>query len=356
MPGIDRVTRVRTLSSSARAIKDGKPIGGKAGHTIVQLADPNAKSMLRNAYRSQAIVTQTAWRVPRNSKTDATKVVGYRWKCLTDDVPLAVGRLLFCGSPMSECADITIADQKCSVEIGPDATFDGYALKAATSDELHAASQSAGSTVTMRERPGGAFAFEDEEMTVELELETSSYGTLTVREAVELLRKPGAPKKLRCQSPFRESRSFAAFMRLVSGYPVLHDSGTATTSRLGVIEKCVLDFGEFDDPPDSTSSTTSEAPPVRHDRRALRVLSPRDLRDMPPVKWRIHGILPKAGIAVLYGPSGAGKTFVVLWMALALARGIEWHARQVNAYGIFYVAAEGSGGFPEVAPQNRTLR
>lgn len=348
MPSIDRVTRVRTLSSSARAIKNGRPIGGKAGHTIVQLADPNAKSMLQNAYRSQAIVTQTAWRVPRNSKIDATKVVGHGWKCLTDDAPLAVGRLLFCGSPVSECADITIADQKCSVEAGPDATFDGFAVKAATSDEVFTASHEAGSAVTMRERSGGAFVFEDEELTVELELETSSNGTLTVREVVALLRKPGAPKKLRCQSPFRESSSFAAFMRLGSGYPVLHDSGTSTTSRLSAIEKCELDYGEFNDSPvvHSTSLTTSESPPVHHDRRALRILSPKDLRDMTPVKWRIHGILPEGGIAVLYGPSGAGKTFVVLWMSLALARGIEWYGRRVNACGILYVAAEGSGGFP----------
>jgi len=61
--------------------------------------------------------------------------------------------------------------------------------------------------------------------------------------------------------------------------------------------------------------------------------------------WIIKGILPQAGLAVLYGASGAGKSFAILDMAMAIARGCEWRKRKVRAGGVCYVAAEGAGGF-----------
>lgn len=63
----------------------------------------------------------------------------------------------------------------------------------------------------------------------------------------------------------------------------------------------------------------------------------------PPV-WIIKGVLPKADLGVLYGASGSGKSFAVLDMALAIARGVEWRGRRVRQGSVLYIAAEGGGG------------
>jgi len=66
------------------------------------------------------------------------------------------------------------------------------------------------------------------------------------------------------------------------------------------------------------------------------------MREPPP--WIIKGVLPKADLGVLYGPSGSGKSFAVLDMALSVARGVEWRGARVNGGGVIYIAAEGGGG------------
>ena len=61
--------------------------------------------------------------------------------------------------------------------------------------------------------------------------------------------------------------------------------------------------------------------------------------------WIIKGVLPQAGLAVVYGASGSGKSFAVLDMALAIARGAEWRKRRVRQGRVAYIAAEGAEGF-----------
>lgn len=61
--------------------------------------------------------------------------------------------------------------------------------------------------------------------------------------------------------------------------------------------------------------------------------------------WIIKGVLPKAGLGVVYGASGSGKSFVVLDMGMAIARGAEWRGRKVKQGRVAYIAAEGADGF-----------
>lgn len=64
-----------------------------------------------------------------------------------------------------------------------------------------------------------------------------------------------------------------------------------------------------------------------------------------PMRWLIKGILPQAGLAVIYGESGAGKTFAVTDLVLAIARGLEWRGHRVRQGRVVYICAEGQGGF-----------
>lgn len=61
--------------------------------------------------------------------------------------------------------------------------------------------------------------------------------------------------------------------------------------------------------------------------------------------WLVKGVIPKAELIVLYGESGAGKSFVALDLAAAIAQGLEWRGRKVKQGRVVYVAAEGATGF-----------
>jgi RecA-family ATPase len=68
------------------------------------------------------------------------------------------------------------------------------------------------------------------------------------------------------------------------------------------------------------------------------------LQHTPP-KWIVKNVLPRAGLAVIYGASSSGKTFFTLDLVSAVARGQDWRGAKVNKGRVLYVVAEGAGGF-----------
>jgi KaiC/GvpD/RAD55 family RecA-like ATPase len=58
----------------------------------------------------------------------------------------------------------------------------------------------------------------------------------------------------------------------------------------------------------------------------------------------IEGMLDNHTLAVLYGESGSGKTFVMLDMAFHIATGRPWQGREVAQGPVLYIAAEGGRG------------
>lgn len=61
-------------------------------------------------------------------------------------------------------------------------------------------------------------------------------------------------------------------------------------------------------------------------------------------EWLIKNFLPATGVAIIYGPSTVGKTFVVLYMCLRIARGQHILGHKTKRSGVLYVAAEGQNG------------
>jgi hypothetical protein len=82
-----------------------------------------------------------------------------------------------------------------------------------------------------------------------------------------------------------------------------------------------------------------ELPPKQY-----RVLSAADLAAMPPIRWRARGVLPEQGLAAIYGPSGSGKSFLVLDALGAIASGREWFGHRTRQCAVAYVALEGEAG------------
>lgn len=85
----------------------------------------------------------------------------------------------------------------------------------------------------------------------------------------------------------------------------------------------------------------SAAPGIRP-----RVLSLKELLELPKPRWLINQILGIPALALLYGPPGCGKTFVALYTALAVAAGRKWCGYGVKPGVVLYIACEGLYGLP----------
>ena len=82
-------------------------------------------------------------------------------------------------------------------------------------------------------------------------------------------------------------------------------------------------------------------------REALRPIAWGELHTLPKRDYLIKGLLDKAGLSVLFGPSNSGKSFFALDLALTLARGRKWRDRRTRQGSVVYIAAEGGLGLVE---------
>lgn len=79
--------------------------------------------------------------------------------------------------------------------------------------------------------------------------------------------------------------------------------------------------------------------------QGFRLLKGADLRALPPLDWLVRGVLPRQGVAGLYGPSASGKSFLAFDMAAAIAEGGRWFGCRVTAAPVTYLGLEGEHGF-----------
>jgi len=77
------------------------------------------------------------------------------------------------------------------------------------------------------------------------------------------------------------------------------------------------------------------------------VLTAAELVALPPIRWRVRGVLPAEGLAAVYGPSGSGKSFLVLDMLGVVADGREWFGHKVERCPVTYCALEGEHGIAQ---------
>ena len=177
--------------------------------------------------------------------------------------------------------------------------------------------------------------------------------------------------KLRCQTPYRESDSWAAFLRVSSrdGKPYLYDSGDGTTHWLcdeDYFMDAFEDIAEQDRARQVTAREEVEvlvvagellyepevlveklrqeitdagySPPeyagvLRALPEAIRAaigppqrprFAPEDMEEFlnrPPRGWFIKRVLPRAPLGLILGAPGTGKSFLVIDLSLAVARG-----------------------------------
>ncbi len=78
--------------------------------------------------------------------------------------------------------------------------------------------------------------------------------------------------------------------------------------------------------------------------KKFSLLTFEQLLDFPEAEWLIDEIIEANSLGVLYGRSGAAKSFTALDMALSIATGRPWQDRHVKQGRIVYVVGEGARG------------
>ncbi len=79
-------------------------------------------------------------------------------------------------------------------------------------------------------------------------------------------------------------------------------------------------------------------------RRKFEAIPLHEFVSAPSPSWMIKGILPHSGLAMIYGASGSGKSFLAIDIALSIALGSEWCGKKVSQGNVVYIAAEGAAG------------
>jgi len=78
--------------------------------------------------------------------------------------------------------------------------------------------------------------------------------------------------------------------------------------------------------------------------RRPRIYSLDEVEALQPPPWLIDGILPAQSLGLLYGPTGGGKTFLAIDLALSIATGYPWLGRNVEGGSVVFCSGEGISG------------
>lgn len=104
---------------------------------------------------------------------------------------------------------------------------------------------------------------------------------------------------------------------------------------IGLAENIADDFEVIEDTPEDVAA-----------RKRFEFVQAAQFSAGKPASWIIKNVLPRAELVVLYGESGAGKSFMALDLMGAIARGADWRGHKTHqGLGCGYIAAEGAAGF-----------
>lgn len=75
------------------------------------------------------------------------------------------------------------------------------------------------------------------------------------------------------------------------------------------------------------------------------ILTAEEVCKLGPTPWAVKNVLPRNGVVSIYGPSGSGKSFLEMDLAVALCTRATWFGHRVQAAGkVVFICLEGQGG------------
>lgn len=235
LPGVAVTRLLRTQSASARVIdQHGEACGGGNGHVWLKVANPADVDRTRTAIRARAIELGLSWLKPKYSKKTGEMVGNDHATIIDSAVWSSSGRLLFVGKPTAP-PPLIVTPQAFEQIPGERETLDTEQAVISPLRTARAANRLGAPVRVSKEMMSFNCISKSLKLTTELELEDGR--VLSVLEAMQDI---SGSEKLRCQAPFRDSSSFAAFLALGhSGQPFVFDSGTSTKFVLKGIEEKV---------------------------------------------------------------------------------------------------------------------
>lgn len=93
------------------------------------------------------------------------------------------------------------------------------------------------------------------------------------------------------------------------------------------------------------AAETAGIKPSNPSQLRSRLLTPKDLRELPEPSPLIEGVLDRGTTAILFAAHGSGKSFIALDWACCIATGEKWMGKYVDKAKVLYVVAEGAYGF-----------
>lgn len=117
-------------------------------------------------------------------------------------------------------------------------------------------------------------------------------------------------------------------------------------AAIGYQDDVANDFEDLGPDPDAVAADGTGGPidaPLT--RNPFKLLTVAEFLNRPRPGWIIKGLMPMADLGVVYGASGAGKSFIMLDLVMAVARGVPWRGLRVRQGKVVYIVAEGAGGF-----------
>lgn len=225
--GIASVTCIETQSSSSRVMLDGQPVGAGSGHIWIFVENPAAIEAARKALIILAAQAEMTWQKPRYSRTEVGKVVGQSLTTIIDPSVWGLGRLVFTGQP-GICEGLTVVPLSPVIHQGENDALDLSTVVMPDAETVRQVTRAAGVEMTVS-GGGNNIRITAEDLTLDTEIETKDHGTLPVRSIIA----QAITGKLRCQSPFRGSISYAALYSVnAEGIPFVYDNGTSITHWL----------------------------------------------------------------------------------------------------------------------------
>lgn len=235
VPGFADVTYCHAASTSSRVMNNGLAVGAGNGHVWVKVSNPDDVERFRTAVMVSAAEAGLTWLKPRHSRQEPDKVIGHSLTTLVDPSVFTPGRLIFVGRPVVNGA-LTVNPLVASIHVGAVDALDTVATTLPDAALVREITRQAGVQMNIQTGNGG-LRITASNLALDTEIETEDGTGHTVRELLER----GHRGKIRCQAPFRDSSSLAAFFNVgADGKPFVHDSGTGITHWLNDLDASSL--------------------------------------------------------------------------------------------------------------------
>jgi hypothetical protein len=232
LPGISHCERIELRGSSARVINGSG--SQKATHAWIRVSDAQKIALMKAHVSIEMVNKGLSFQFKKQSRIEPGRVVGIESRSVFDLAVFDTGRLVFCAKPevliegyRADSAGVEIINKgNGELDIGW--------IKQPGQAALNQYKEKTGIQLDLQVKGGFLSVHSNGQLTMGSEI--TSRGTTKPLSDWTASMKIG--DKLRCESPFRESVSEAAFIKIGDdGQPFIYDVGNGTTYHLQNVVK-----------------------------------------------------------------------------------------------------------------------